>query len=82
MGSVLVKLKGFQKLTLTDQALETWMSNWQVANSHLTVVSLQDALGRVLAEDLVAKESLPRFDKSAMDGYAVKSSDTTWRFTV
>jgi molybdopterin molybdotransferase len=76
VGSVLVKLKGFQKLTLTDQALETWMSTWRVVNSQSTMVSLQDALGRILAEDLVAKESLPRFDKSAMDGYAVKSLDT------
>ncbi len=39
-------------------------------------MSLQDALGRVLAEDFVAEESLPRFDKSAMDGYALKSTDS------
>jgi molybdopterin molybdotransferase len=38
---------------------------------------LQDALGRVLSEDLIAQEALPRFDKSAMDGYAVKSADLT-----
>ena len=41
------------------------------------MVPLQDALGRVLAEDLTAKESLPRFDKSAMDGYALNSADST-----
>ncbi len=40
------------------------------------MVSLQDALGRVLAEDLIAQDSLPRFDKSAMDGYALKSAET------
>jgi len=33
--------------------------------------SLQDSLGLVLAEDLKAPEPLPRFDNSAMDGYAV-----------
>jgi len=71
-----VKLKGFQKLTLTDEALEKWLSVLQIGKLHVEVVSLQDALGRILAEDLVAKESLPRFDKSAMDGYALKSSDT------
>ncbi len=38
---------------------------------------MQDALGRVLAEDIVALEDLPRFDKSAMDGFAVKSADLT-----
>ncbi|MBI3297228.1 MAG: molybdopterin molybdotransferase MoeA [Elusimicrobia bacterium] len=33
------------------------------------------ALGRVLAEDLRAREDLPAFDNSAMDGYAVRSAD-------
>ena len=41
----------------------------------MTQVPLNQALNRVLAEDLYAQESLPRFDKSAMDGYAVKSVD-------
>ena len=36
---------------------------------------MQEALNRVLAEDLFAQEALPRFDKSAMDGYAVRSAD-------
>ena len=30
------------------------------------------ALGRRLAADLVAADDLPRFDNSAMDGYAVR----------
>jgi molybdopterin molybdotransferase len=34
-------------------------------------VALEDALGRVLAQDAHAGESLPPFDSSAMDGYAV-----------
>jgi len=70
-----VKLKGFQKLTLTDEALQTWFNTLQLGKPKIVSVSLQDALGRVLAENLVALEDLPRFDKSAMDGYAVKSSD-------
>jgi molybdopterin molybdotransferase len=35
------------------------------------LVPVADALGRVLAEDLSAEEDVPRFDSSAMDGYAV-----------
>jgi molybdopterin molybdotransferase len=70
-----VKLKGFQKLTLTDRALQTWFDALQLGKPKVVSVSLQDSLGRVLAEDLVALEDLPRFDKSAMDGYAVKLSD-------
>lgn len=38
-------------------------------------VAVADAAGRVLAEDLVAAEPLPRFDNSAMDGYAVSTAD-------
>lgn len=34
-------------------------------------VSLRHAAGRVLAEDVRAREPLPRFDYSAMDGYAL-----------
>lgn len=38
-------------------------------------VPLARALGRVLAEPLYAPTALPRFDNSAMDGYAVRASD-------
>ena len=38
--------------------------------------SLLDALGRVLAEDVVSAEDVPAFDNSAMDGYAVRFADT------
>jgi molybdopterin molybdotransferase len=37
-------------------------------------VALGLALGRVLAEDLIARAPLPGFDYSAMDGYAVAQS--------
>jgi molybdopterin molybdotransferase len=42
-------------------------------------VALSDACGRVLAENLVASAPLPRFDYSAMDGYAVRSTDVNGR---
>ena len=40
-------------------------------------VPLDDALGRVLAEDLVAPAPMPAFDHSAMDGYALASQDVS-----
>jgi putative molybdopterin biosynthesis protein len=39
-------------------------------------ISLEDAYGRVLAEDVISKIDVPSFDKSAMDGYAVIAEDT------
>jgi molybdopterin molybdotransferase len=38
-------------------------------------VSLREALGRVLAADIVAPVNLPPFDNSAVDGYAVGAED-------
>jgi molybdopterin molybdotransferase len=38
-------------------------------------VPLREALGRALAEDLVASRSLPPFDNSQMDGYALRAAD-------
>jgi len=38
-------------------------------------ISIRDALGRVLAEDIVPRINVPAHDNSAMDGYAVRFSD-------
>ena len=39
------------------------------------VVSVKDARGRYLAEDVIAQEAMPPFDNSAMDGFAVRTQD-------
>ena len=71
-----MRLKGFQKLTFVDDALETWFNVLQIEKPRESVVPLNKALNRILATDVIAKEDLPRFDKSAVDGYAVKATDT------
>ena len=38
-------------------------------------VSVSDAGGRILAEDIVADTDLPPFDRAQMDGYAVRTAD-------
>jgi molybdopterin molybdotransferase len=38
-------------------------------------VSLDDALGRIVAADIIAAEDLPPFDNSAVDGFAVRHAD-------
>jgi len=38
-------------------------------------VPLEDALGRVLAHDVVADRDLPPFARAAMDGYALRAAD-------
>jgi len=39
-------------------------------------VPLDQAVSRVIAQAVVAKEDIPQFDRSAMDGYAVRAQDT------
>jgi len=46
----------------------------QVTGTEL--VSLPAAMGRVLAEDIAATEYVPDFDRSTVDGYAVRARDT------
>ena len=38
-------------------------------------ISIADALGRVLAEDVIARVTQPSAAVSAMDGYAVRAAD-------
>jgi molybdopterin molybdotransferase len=40
-------------------------------------LDLLSALGRICAEDVLARRALPAFDNSAMDGYAVQTQDGT-----
>jgi molybdopterin molybdotransferase len=72
----LVRLKGFQKLTLIDDALSKWLGVLKIKKTSPVNVPLSEGLNRVLAEDVVTEESLPRFDRSAMDGYALNSENT------
>ena len=39
-------------------------------------VSILDACGRILAEDIISPENVPPFTRSSVDGYAVIASDT------
>ncbi len=41
----------------------------------LEKISILDALGRVLGEDIVAERDNPPWDNSAMDGFAVRWDD-------
>jgi len=72
----LARLKGFKKLTNVDEAFSTFLKRLQPKRTPPVEISVSDGLGRVLAEDTIAKRDLPPFDRSAVDGYALKSADT------
>jgi molybdopterin molybdotransferase len=72
----LARLKGFIKLTNVDDALQSFLAQLKPEKLGSELVSLKEALGRVTAEDVRAKYSLPPFDRSAVDGYALQAKDT------
>src|SRR5256885_9148694 len=64
---------GYRAVILVDKA-------WTIVWAHPRVlpaeeVDLPSAVGRVLAEDVHADLDMPPFDRSAMDGYAVRAAD-------
>lgn len=75
-AAVLARLKGFQRLTRVDQALRIVFDTVKISPPKVVTVALGECLGRVLGEDVVAREDLPRVDRSAMDGFAVRAEDT------
>ena len=56
------------------EALERVLTGVPVLDAE--VVPLGEALGRVLAESVVARREIPPWDNSSMDGYALRAADT------
>lgn len=55
----------------------------RILNEHLVIsaplsenIPISSSLGRILASDITSPSDLPAFDRSTMDGYAVRSADT------
>ncbi|CAC9565846.1 Molybdopterin molybdenumtransferase (EC 2.10.1.1) [uncultured Gammaproteobacteria bacterium] len=62
--------QGLQPLLTMSEALE-FLLNASIVNTNTCSVSLDDALRKILADDIYAKINVPEFDNSAMDGYAI-----------
>ena len=61
-----------------DRALEQIQAAIQPLNeTEQVALTARDAPGRVLAQDLISPITSPPFDNSAMDGYALRSADTS-----
>jgi molybdopterin molybdotransferase len=73
---MLARLKGFEKLTNVDDALQSFLGQLKPERLDSEQIPINAAMGRVTAEDVRAKYSLPPFDRSAVDGYALRAKDT------
>ena len=72
----MARLKGFEKLTNVDDALESFLGQLEAKHLDCEQIPIHKALGRVTAEDIRAKHNLPAFNRSAVDGYALQAKNT------
>ncbi len=66
----------FQRDTVSVEEAQRRLAA-RVSRLPAEIVELPHARGRTLADDLYATSDMPPFDRSAMDGFAVRSVDTT-----
>jgi len=66
----------FRKLLTFDEALKTIRQQFKPKPLGIEEVALLDSHNRVLAGNVKAMIDVPPFDRSTMDGYAVRARDT------
>jgi len=72
----LARLKGFERLTNVDEALSIFLKALKPKRLRSVSIPIEEALGRVTVKNITAPTNLPLFDRSAVDGYAVRAQDT------
>lgn len=70
-----VRMRGFRERATVEQVCEWLHARCRTFGGE--DVSLAQSFGRVLASPVVAALDVPPFDRSAMDGFAVRGSETT-----
>ncbi|MHA2009312.1 MAG: molybdopterin molybdotransferase MoeA [Promethearchaeota archaeon] len=65
---------GFSKLTFLEEALKQLFS--RIIPCSIEETRITKALNRILGEDIRSSMNIPPFDRSAMDGYALRAEDT------
>ncbi|HID21971.1 MAG TPA: molybdopterin molybdotransferase MoeA [Planctomycetaceae bacterium] len=69
-------MRGFARRACVRDAVQ-WVDQHSQHSERTERVEVAQASGRVLAEDIVSPLDVPPFDRSAMDGYAVRGDETT-----
>lgn len=70
----MVRSRGFKVQERVETALRRIFDNMRILG--IETVNLYNCVGGVLAENIFSEFDIPRFDRSAMDGYAVLAEDT------
>src|SRR5689334_2725160 len=67
----------FLEVVSAEDAQARFERHLDLARLPAESIALLDALGRVLAVDIVAPGDVPPFDRAGVDGFAVVAADTT-----
>ncbi|TFZ04705.1 gephyrin-like molybdotransferase Glp [Ramlibacter rhizophilus] len=70
LDEIAARLQGYDPQSLSADAVGEFLAHLVDPVADTETVALADALGRVLARDLVSPLSVPPHDNSAMDGFA------------
>ncbi|WP_341904734.1 molybdopterin molybdotransferase MoeA [Polaromonas sp. YR568] len=70
LDEIAASLQGYDPKALSADAVLAFLSRLVTPVTEVVELSLFEALGRVLAEDVVSPFDVPPHDNSAMDGYA------------
>lgn len=66
----------FFDVVSVDEGREKLLRNFEDFSFQLEEVSILESVGRILGEDIYSKENVPQFNRSTMDGYAIKSKES------
>lgn len=66
----------FFNVVSVEEGKKMMLETFKEFNFELEEINILDSINRVLAEDILAYNNVPEFNRSTVDGYAVKSSDT------
>lgn len=64
-----------KKTVTVEGAIRLWEEQLELKSRDKQMLSLEEAYGHILAKSLVAKQDIPSFSKSAVDGYALSLED-------
>ncbi|TAM38062.1 MAG: molybdopterin molybdenumtransferase MoeA, partial [Burkholderiaceae bacterium] len=70
VAQIAAELQGYDPQALTSTDVNRFLAQLAEPVAQIEEIGIFDALGRVLAHDVISPVSVPPHDNSAMDGYA------------
>src|SRR5699024_11210545 len=66
----------FFDVVLVEEGREKLLKHFEDTTFHVEEVLILESVDRILGENIYSKENVPQFNRSTMDGYAIKSKES------